>query len=274
MFNGSDLRNPASGIVRGGGLLAAALAATLVGETVWAVKRPLPTQSELDASGTVTGVSGHRRPLRVVALGDSTLTGPGLSESRQVWLRRALEQLDHHRPIELVSLAAGGSRVSDVAGQVHEAIELEPDLIVVAVGANDALRLVTSKTVRSHLDGLIGRLLDVVDVVAVANIGDLGNIARIPPPLTSVLRARSGTMRSVVEEVVARYERAVLLDVTGADPVLRNRNVFTPDLFHPGEAGHAAWADSVRPGLRCAVERIEAGLDGSTPVSATVASTH
>ena len=253
--------------------MAAALAATLVGETVWAAKRPLPTQSEIDASGTVTGVSRDHRPLRVVALGDSTLTGPGLSDSKHVWLRRALEQLDHHRPIELMSLAVGGSRVSDVAGRVHEAIELEPDLVVVAAGANDVLRFVPSRTVRTNLDGVIGRLLDVVDVIAVANIGDLGNIARIPPPLTSVYRARSDTIRSLVEDVVDQYERAVLLDVTGADPVLRNRTVFTADLFHPGEAGHAAWADSVRPGLRHAIERIEAGLNGTRPMPEIAAST-
>ena len=262
VFSEPGLRTPGSGIVRGGGLLAAAFAATLAGETVWAVKRPLPTQAEVDASGTVAGGGGggggDRPPLRVVALGDSTLTGPGLSDSRQIWLRKALEEIDHHRPIELVSLAVGGSRVADVARRVPEVIDLKPDLVVVAAGANDVLRFVPARLVRSDLDRLIDQLLDVVDVIAVANVGDLGNVARIPPPLTSVFRARSDSMRLVVEDVVAQHERAILLDVTGADPAFRNRDIFTADLFHPGEAGHAAWAASVRPGLRHAIERIEA----------------
>lgn len=247
------------GAAQGCGVVIAALAATLVGEMVWTVKRPLPAQAELDASGTIVGASEGCRRVRVVALGDSTLTGPGLGDSAQVWLRQALERLDHHCPIELVSLAAGGSRLADVARRVPDAVVLEPDLVVVAVGANDVLRGAPSRAVRVGLDRIVAGLLDVVDVVAVTNMGDLGNIARIPSPLSSVARARADTARSVIEDVVARHERAVLLDVTGADSVLRNRAAFTADLFHPDQVGHAAWAESVLPGLRRALERVERG---------------
>ena len=94
----------------------------------------------------------------------------------------------------------------------------------------------------------------VAPVVAAANVGNLGNIARVPPPLSTVLRARSQVMRSVIEDVVRSHERAVLIDVTAADDIFRDRRVFTPDLFHPGPVGHAAWADAALPGLRRAVE--------------------
>lgn len=265
------------GIVRGGGVLTTAVAATLVGESVWTVKRPLPTPAGLDASGTVAGSCEDCRSLRVVALGDSTLTGPGLDESKDVWLRSALGQLSHHRSIELVSLAVGGSRVADVAGRVHEALDLEPDLVVLSVGANDALRCASSKTVRIALHHIVGRLLDIVHVVAVTNIGDLGNIPRVPPPLTALVRARAGATQSAIEAVVDQHERAVLLDVTGADRVLRNRTVFTHDLFHPGAVGHAAWAASVLPGLRDAIDRAErvgrgCGLRTNTGASPTTTS--
>ena len=90
-------------------------------------------------------------------------------------------------------------------------------------------------------------------MVAVANVGDLGNIARVPTPLSSVIRSRASQARRAIEHVVAAHDRAVLLDVTRADGAFRDRAIFTPDLFHPGVAGHAAWADSVLDDLRAAI---------------------
>ena len=76
--------------------------------------------------------------MRVVALGDSTLTGPGIADPSDIWLRQALHRMELEPSIEVISLAVGGSRVADVLGQATSAIDLHPALIVVAVGANDA----------------------------------------------------------------------------------------------------------------------------------------
>jgi lysophospholipase L1-like esterase len=65
-------------------------------------------------------------------------------------------------------------------------------------------------------------------------------------------------VRSVIEAVVESHDRAILLDVTPADETLRDRETFLADLFHPGEAGHRAWADAALPGLRAAFERLPA----------------
>ncbi len=243
----------AARLFRWGAGSGAALAALFAGELCWAAFRPLPTMTGLDASGLVPAdVDGP--PLRVVALGDSSLTGPGLTHPDHVWLRVGLGLLGHDRPIELMSLALGGSRVVDVARRVEEALAVEPDLVVLAVGANDVLRGTPRRQFRTEVDRLIGRLLAGVPVVAVANVGDLGNIARVPRPLDALFRARALLMCSIIEEVVASRDRAVLIDVTAADHVFRDRSVFTPDLFHPGPVGHAAWADASLPGLSRAID--------------------
>jgi lysophospholipase L1-like esterase len=241
--------------------------AALVTEVLWVAHRPLPSFAGLDASGTIPTTSSGGgplelaagEPLTIVALGDSTLTGPGLSAAGHVWVRAALAQLDH--PIEYVSLAVGGSRVADVLQQVDTAIDREPDLVVVAVGANDAIHGTPRRVFRRRFEELVGRLADGVPTVAVANIGDLGNIARVPSPLRSVLRWRSAATCSIIESVVADRDSVELLDVTSADRVFRDRSVFTADLFHPGPVGHAAWAEAALPGLRRAVSRSFARLD-------------
>jgi len=233
-----------------------ALAAALAGEAMWVMRRPLPTMTGIDASGWIAAPHSTARPLRVVALGDSTLTGPGLLDARHVWLRAALTELA--TPFEFVSMAVGGSRVADVDRQLDEAIEQRPDLVVVAVGANDALHGTPRRAFRKRFDRVVDRLADQVASVAVANIGDLGNIARVPYPLTSVLRWRAQVMCSIVESIVDDHETVDLLDVTASNHVFRDRSVFTADLFHPAEAGHAAWAEAALPGLRSAVARSQA----------------
>ncbi len=252
----------------GSGVAVAALSAAMIaGELCWAAFRPLPTMTGLDASGLVPA-DADQPPLRVVALGDSSLTGPGLALADHVWLRVGLARVGHEGPIELTSLAVGGSRAADVAGLVDAALAAEPDLVVVAVGANDALHGTRRRQFRAEFDDLVGRLVAVAPVVAAANVGNLGNIARVPPPLSTVLRARSQVMRSVIEDVVRSHERAVLIDVTAADDIFRDRRVFTPDLFHPGPVGHAAWADAALPGLRRAVElALSARADALVPTA-------
>ncbi len=248
---------------------AVAVSTTLVGQLFWTGHRRLPSQTPPSATvltfGATPGAGGApsrrpRAPVRVVSLGDSTLTGPGLKRCDQVWLPLALSAIDSPRPIEYVSLAVGGSRVADAAARVPDALVLAPDVVVVAVGANDALHGVPLHRIRRGLDQLVRSLLDHVEVVAVANVGDLGNIARVPAPLSSLLRVRAGRVCRAIEGVVSSHERAILLDVAPADAVFRFRAVYTPDLFHPGPVGHAAWARAVFPGLRLAVERASPDL--------------
>src|SRR6187401_2578236 len=164
--------------------LASGALAGLVAEYYWTTRRPLPSLTGVEESGRIGGTSSET-PLRVVALGDSTLTGPGIDDPRDIWLPRALAHLDVPGGVELISLAVGGSCAVDVAARVDEAIELDPDLVVIAVGCNDVM-------------------------VAVANIGDLGTIARLVWPLSILVSVRSSSIRRAIEKVAARRDRVVL----------------------------------------------------------------
>lgn len=220
--------------------------AVLVGEAVWTVNRRLPASVGIDASGRVHG-RADGPPLTMVVLGDSTSTGPGLTDPQEIWFRQALAELDLPRPVEVVSLAVGGSRAVDVLERVDEAVAIHPDLALVAVGSNDAIHGTTARRFEAQLDDLLTRLEEHLPVVAVATVGDLGNIARVPPPLKSVLRARSRTMSRKIERVVARHDHAVLLDVSPSNAGFRDVAVFGPDLFHPNSLGHSLWAAAVTP---------------------------
>lgn len=232
---------------------------TLTAEVLWAAHRRLPVGSEVDASGLL-GEHLDGPPVRVVVLGDSTLTGPGLRSPDDLWVRRALSALDLGRPIELVSFAVGGSRVADVRRRLDEALAQDTDAAILAVGSNDAIHATPSRQFVAEYDAMLDDLLARVPVAAVTNVGDLGNIARFPRPLRHLVRRRGRTFCRLVEQAVARHERAVLLDVTPANHFFRDRSLFGPDLFHPTSAGHSRWAEAVAPGLVVALSRLEALL--------------
>ena len=240
-----------------GGVLGAAAVATLAVEAAWVVRRPLPALEGHDASLRLG--PDDTPPIRLVVLGDSTTTGPGLAGPEQIWLHRALAQLDLDAGVDVRSLAVGGSRVADVLGRLPEVWELEPDAVVVAVGSNDAIHATPVRRFARDMDVLVAELTSRAPAVAITNIGDLGNLERVPPPLTTVLRTRSRLISRRIEAVVAEHPEAILIDVTAVDHEFRRGGVFGPDLFHPNEVGHELWASAAIPGL--------AELLGQVPVS-------
>jgi len=238
-------------VLGGTSAVIAASLAMLGAEVIWTARRRLPSLPGTDASGTVPGTDrGAGDPIRLVALGDSTLTGPGLADPDDIWLRRALLDLRLERAVDVVSLAVGGSRVADVRAAVPDAIALTPDVVVVAVGSNDAIHGTGFRAFTDTLDTVVATLLTQARTVAVCNVGDLGNVARVPMPLSSLLRQRSIAISRRIAAVVADHDGAVLLDVSPSNVGFRDRGVFAEDLFHPNETGHALWAQAAEPGLR------------------------
>jgi lysophospholipase L1-like esterase len=247
-----DLRNVPQWAAQVATAVTVATGVTLTAEVYWTAHRRLPIGAEVDATGLL-GEHLAGPPVRVVVLGDSTLTGPGLESPDDLWVRRALSQLDLGRPIELVSFAVGGSRVADVRRRLDEALATDADAVILAVGSNDALHGTAARQFAQSYDEMLTEILSRVPVVALTNVGDLGNIARFPHPLRAVVRRRGRTFCRLVERVAARHDRAVLLDVTPANHFFRDRSLFGPDLFHPTSAGHSKWAEVAAPGLMIAL---------------------
>jgi len=238
--------------------------ATLGAEAIWTAHRRLPSLAGLDATGPVPGrAPTGSRPIRLVALGDSTLTGPGLADPDHIWLRRSLLGLELEPTIDVVSLAVGGSRASNVRATVPRALAQDPDVVIVAVGSNDAIHGTSYRAFSESLDAILGALLEQVRAVGVCNVGDLGNVARVPMPLSSLLRQRSLAISRRIEAAVAVHDRAVLLDVTASNVGFRDRGVFAEDLFHPNERGHALWAEAAEPGLRTLVTGLTSSTGGN-----------
>jgi len=211
-----------------------------------AAHRPdLPSFGNQDISGTFGDPEAPR--LRVVAVGDSSLTGPGVDDVDDVWLRRLVRPYAAHHRVELISLGVGGSRARDVLdGQLDAAVTLRPDIAVVTVGSNDAIRTEPVRRYAAALEVIVHRLEEVSGAVLLLGMGDLGSIPRLPPALRPYLTRRSRTFDRAGIRVAVTHPRTIKVHARGimvtafrADPSL-----FAADQFHASATGHAVFADA------------------------------
>ena len=106
-----------------------AVGGMLTAQMVQTIQRPdLESFTDQDPSGLFGDPS--LPPLRMVVLGDSTVTAPGVEPLDACWARRTALFFSNRYRVELISVAVGGSKVADVRNeQMHRAIVTGGDAI-------------------------------------------------------------------------------------------------------------------------------------------------
>jgi lysophospholipase L1-like esterase len=236
--------------------VAAVAAAGAVAAQYWFVAhRPLPSFQDLDPDG-VFG-SDTMPESRVVLLGDSTMTGPGLESRADLWSHRVARRLACDRRVRLLSVAVGGSRARDVlTEQLPQALKLDAHVAVISVGANDATHATPLGKIEADLDAVVAALGQAGVSVVLAGVGDLGNIPRLRFPLKALASRRSRAVDRIHAQVARRHAQAVKVPIAQrCDEFFRRPDAFCADLFHPNRAGHAVWADAAYPVIADALRR-------------------
>jgi acyl-CoA thioesterase-1 len=188
---------------------------------------------------SVAGYRGYwarraQRPgqLRYVALGDSLAQGVGASrpERGYVGVLAARLEADTGATVQVVNLSITGVRLADLLdGQLAAlATQQRPDLVTVAIGANDAGRT-DPERFRADFDRLCATL---PDGALVADVPDFQGGSR---------RAAAATLSAVAREVLAMHPRLVPVALEAATSHMGWRD-YSGDLFHPSDAGHRRYA--------------------------------
>jgi lysophospholipase L1-like esterase len=191
-----------------------------------------------------------------VALGDSSITAPGVEDLDNAWVRRIAISLSAEFHVDLVSVAVGGSKARDViAGQLDEAVGLKPDIAILSVGANDAMRATPPDRYRAELQHIVSELDRASGAIVVFGVGDLGSIPRLPPLLRSTLTRRAARFNSAAASIAAQFPKAVKVPTTGpmSTAFWQDRDLFAGDLFHAGDKGHLLFAEQILPAFRAAI---------------------
>ena len=185
--------------------------------------------------------SEHSQRLSLyVAMGDSFTAGT-TGDGTDGWPELLTARLrGRHPALELRNLAVEGATSDEVVEQLPEAIELEPDLVTVACGANDVLLSTRPDRERyaANLALIFGRLLVAVPGVRVAtatfpegwDFMDLGPRTR--------RRVESGIADcNSITRTLAGTLGIPCLEVAGHPGLSRPEN-FGDDGLHPSSLGH------------------------------------
>lgn len=174
----------------------------------------------------------------IVALGDSITSGLGVAADEaypallEVRLRR-----DGYA-YRVVNAGVSGGTTAGGLRRVDWVLRAQPEIVIVALGANDGLRGQPPQTTRANLEAIVMRLQTAGTRVLLAGM-------RMPPNYGAEFTRE---FEAVFPAVARRANVALipfLLDGVAADPTLNQA-----DGLHPNAAGHRVIADRLWPQLR------------------------
>ncbi len=181
------------------------------------------------------GTSAASPVPRILAFGDSLTAGLGLPAEASFPSRLEARLRAEGVEVHVVNAGGSGDTTTDGLARLDWALADKPDIVILELGANDALRGIDPAIVRANLDAMIGKIqasgakLLLMGMRAPPNWGEdyQHEFERIYPELA---RARGVTLYPFFLEGVAM------------DPKLNQ-----PDGLHPNERGVAALVERIAP---------------------------
>jgi acyl-CoA thioesterase I len=193
------------------------------------------------------GASAAARAPVIVDFGDSLTAGYGLMPEQafpaqlETWLRQ------HGIAAKVINAGVSGDTTAGGVARLDWALADKPDLVILALGANDALRGIDPATVRENLDKMIQKIE--ADGAKVLLVGMLA-----PPNWGQAYQRAFDQIFSDLAQA-----RHVPLYPFFLEGVAMQPRLNQPDGLHPNAQGVAVLADRIGPVVARLVARIEGG---------------
>jgi len=200
------------------------------------VRRLLAAALVLTAFGVAPPTSAVAAGV-IAVLGDSLTAGLGVASDEAFPARLQIRLRREGYDYRVVNAGVSGDTTAGGLRRVDWVLRAKPDVVVVALGANDGLRGQPPAEMRDNLEAIIARLQASGAQVLLAGM-------RMPPNYGAEY---TRDFAAVFPEVARRTGVALmpfLLDGVAADPRL-----LQPDGLHPSAAGHQIIADRLWPHL-------------------------
>lgn len=202
------------------------------------VRRDTPRLPE--PPGERSGLTGCGPLLRLLILGDSSAAGVGAPHQRMALSGQLTAALAQHHTLQWRLRATTGQTLSDVLQCVAQAPVEHFDVVVVAVGVNDA-------TGRTRMAAWRQGLVRLVKLIQTQHAPRLILMSRLPPvhafpalpqPLRWYLGWRSKQLSAAKMAVLADHP---VCEVAAVEfPI--EPSFMAEDGFHPGPPAYAMWA--------------------------------
>lgn len=196
-------------------------------------------------------------PVVYVALGDSTGVGVGAREGG--YPVRLLTRIEREHPAStLTNLCVSGATTDDVLrGQIERAITAQPTLVTLGIGINDLHRGVSVESFARNYEEIVTRVTSKTGAtLVVTNLPDISFAPAVPVFLREESHRRLVVFNERVQAIAARHHLQVADAYAATHDVLATHpEFFSPDGFHPSDAGYEFWAKTMWPVVQSALAK-------------------
>jgi acyl-CoA thioesterase-1 len=184
-------------------------------------------------------------PVRILAFGDSLTAGYGLPEGETLTtqLQQALNKMG--RPALVINGGVSGDTTADGLTRIDWALADKPQIMILALGANDMLRGIDPKSTRANLEGIIEKAEDAGVEVVLA-----GMLA--PPNLGTEYK----TAFDAIYPELAKAHNLVFMPFLLQD-VAQISDLNQGDGIHPNGNGVAIMVRNLLPYVTQAIDKLE-----------------
>lgn len=179
---------------------------------------------------------------RYLALGDSTAQGIGASVPGRSYVGQLIDRIETRtgEPVKIVNLAVSGATTAlclrDQVPKAEKVLAYEPDLVTIAIGAND---IAEWNAVRFHRN--VTQILSALPAHTI--------VSELPcfhlPWNEQKVRIANRMLHTIAVELGMRV--VPLHQTTRERGVQGVLTEFAADAFHPNDRGYEVWADAFWP---------------------------
>jgi acyl-CoA thioesterase I len=194
--------------------------------------------------------SARAAQVAILAFGDSLTAGFGLAEAQGFPAQLQAALVARGIAARVVDGGVSGDTSAGGLARLDWSLADKPDLVILELGANDALRGLDPAATRANLDAILARLKAAGVAVLIAGM-------RAPPNLG---RDYAAAFDKLYPELAAKYGVPLypfFLDGVAIDPRLTQ-----PDGLHPNAAGVGVIVERLLPTLLPAIAALKRGAAG------------
>ena len=193
-------------------------------------------------------VSGVGIPIRVLGIGESTVSGIGLSRGDQTVTAATARGLARvtGRPAIWQAHGLSGATAREGLRRVVPHIPPEPaDLVVIAFCVNDVISYRSPSGFTDDLAAVVSATRNRVGdaAVVIGGIAPMASFPALPWPLGTILGWRAAALQAAADGLAQRLPKLVVEQFS--EPL--SSDLFSSDGFHPNPHAHSLWGRKLQP---------------------------
>jgi lysophospholipase L1-like esterase len=184
------------------------------------------------------------QPLRLLALGDSTVQGVGVNNVSQTLVYQVADKLSANgRYVQVTNYGISGAKVGDVVADQLPKIGQSYDIVMVSIGANDATHFTPKDQFIASVQKIVSTIATNQPTVLWASSPDMHYPPALPEPFRYFIGHRAQVENIWLQPLIDRpnFTYVDLYDGGRLD-YSKDPTLYAPDLFHPSAKGYTVWA--------------------------------